>query len=230
MPRVTIILMGIRMTDAQSFIRLQTWLSPAFPTGSFSYSHGLEQAIDSGLVKDQKTLSKWLLQLLTHGAGWNDAVLLAESWRLSSVDKHLNEIAELAEAMSISKERYLETTAQGSAFIKAASAWCDTSRLSKNCPFPIAVGAISAKQNIDLTLSITGYLHAYISNQVQAALRLMKLGQQGGVEVLARLEDKTLKIAELASQTSLDDLGSAAFMADICAMQHEMLETRIFRS
>lgn len=218
------------MTEVQSFIRLQTWLSPAFPTGAFSYSHGLEQAIANDLVKDQQTLYQWLGELINHGAGWNDAVLFAETWRLSCMDESLKEVTELAIAMSISKERDLETTAQGSAFLKAASAWCDVSKLSEKCPLPVAVGAITAKQNIDLILSLTGYLHAYISNQIQAALRLMKLGQQGGVEILAELEEEILKTAKVASQTSLDDLGSCAFMADICAMQHEILETRIFRS
>ncbi len=218
------------MNEGQSFIRLQTWLSPSFPTGAFSYSHGLEQAIASNLVKDQETLSEWLVQLLNNGAGWNDAVLLAESWRLSGAGESLKELAELAEAMCLSKERYLETTAQGSAFLKAVSAWSRTCDLADNCPLPVAVGSIAARQDIDLILSLTGYLHAFLSNQIQAALRLMKLGQQGGLEILAGLEEDILKIAKTASHTTLDDLGSNAFMADICAMHHETLETRMFRS
>lgn len=226
----TTITVGIHMTEAQALIRLQTWLSPAFPTGAFSYSHGLEQAIASGFVRDQANLIEWLAALLEIGAGWNDAVILAQSWRLAEATENLVEIADLAQAMSISKERYLETTAQGSAFIKAASAWGNPADVPDTCALPVAVGSFAAKHEVDLTFTLTAFLHAYISNQIQAALRLMKLGQQGGVEVLAALEPVILDVAELASNTTLDDLGSASFMADICSIQHENLETRIFRS
>lgn len=222
--------MIILMTDIQSFIRLQTWLSPAFPTGAFSYSHGLEQAIASKLVHNQQSLLDWLSSLLKQGAGWNDAVILAEAWRACSQDQDLAYIAELGEAMSISKERHLETMAQGSAFLAAAATWGEIPELPGDCSLPVAVGSVTAKQGIELQATLAAYLHAYISNQIQAALRLMKLGQQGGVEVLASLEAPILTTAAAASQTTLDDLGGASFMADICAMQHEQLQTRIFRS
>lgn len=218
------------MIDAQGLIRLQTWLSPAFPTGAFSYSHGLEQAIARGLIADQEDLNQWLVALVNRGAGWNDAVILAECWRLSKDDKPLVEIAELAIALSLSKERHLETTAQGNAFIQAASAWGRLPHVPNDCPLPVGVGVVSAQHGIDVSAVIAAYLHAYVSNQVQAALRLMKLGQQGGVEILVALEVEIMKVAGKAAASTLDDLGSAAFMADICAMQHEHLETRIFRS
>lgn len=222
--------MVILMTNTQSLIRLQTWFSPAFPTGAFSYSHGLEQAITNKFVHDKESLADWLSSLLKHGAGWNDAVLLSESWRLTKSQESLVEISELAEAISISKERYLETMAQGSAFLKAASAWGKLPDLPKNCALPVSVGSVAASNDVDLIDTLVAYLHAYVSNQIQAALRLMKLGQQSGVELLFQLEPRIIKVAEAASQTTLDDLGSAAFMADICAMQHEQLQSRIFRS
>ena len=218
------------MTDVQSLIRLQTWLSPAFPTGAFSYSHGLEQAVAVKLVDDQDSLLEWLSSLLQQGAGWNDAVILAEAWRTNSDDSELLFIAELSEAMSISKERHLETIAQGSAFLKAAAAWVKMPNAPEHCSLPVAVGSVSALHNIELQATLTAFLHAYVSNQIQAALRLMKLGQQGGVEVLATLEPLIIEVAEKASQTTLNDLGSAALMSDICAMKHEQLQSRIFRS
>lgn len=218
------------MIDFQSLIRLQTWLSPAFPTGAFAYSNGLEQAIASELVYDRDTLIDWFVSLLKQGAGWNDAVVLAEAWRITSNEENLAEIANLSEAMNISKERHLETMAQGSAFLKAAIAWGEITKLPKDCSLPVAVGSVAASQNIELEATLTAFLHAYVSNQIQAALRLMKLGQQGGVEVLVQLESLILDLAKKASQTTLDDLGGASFMADICAMKHEKLQTRIFRS
>jgi len=192
--------------------------------------HGLEQAIASELVYDRDSLIDWFVSLLKQGAGWNDAVVLAEAWRITSNEENLAEIANLSEAMSISKERHLETMAQGSAFLKAAIAWGEIPKLPKDCSLPVAVGSVAASQNIELEATLTAFLHAYVSNQIQAALRLMKLGQQGGVEVLVQVESLILDLAKKASQTTLDDLGGASFMADICAMKHEKLQTRIFRS
>lgn len=230
MTKITNIHINIPMTELQSLIRLQTWLSPAFPTGAFSYSHGLEQAIANKLVHDQDSLSDWLSALLQNGAGWNDAIILSAAWRASFHHEELISIAELSEALSISKERHLETMAQGSAFLKAASAWGKIPKLPEQCSLPVAVGSIAAKQNIELEAVLVAYLHAYISNQVQAALRLMKLGQQSGVEILVALEPLILNTGAGASQTTLEELGGSSFMADICAIQHEQLQTRIFRS
>ncbi|MEM9277058.1 MAG: urease accessory protein UreF [Pseudomonadota bacterium] len=218
------------MTDLQTLIRLQTWLSPAFPTGAFSYSHGLEAAIASGWVQDKETLAEWLETLLRSGPGWNDAVLLAESWRLCKKPEELASVAELSEALNFSAERHLETTAQGGAFLQAAKAWVSIPSLPENCPLPVAVGAVAGVLETDLEQTLTAYLHAYVSNQVQAALRLMKLGQQGGLELLADLENIIIETAKRAAIRSLDDLGSNTFIADIAVMQHETLQSRIFRS
>jgi len=218
------------MTDLQSIVRLQTWLSPAFPTGAFSYSHGLEAATQAQRVQDQESLHEWLRASLEHGAGWNDAVLLAATWRQAKKGRTVSYMVDLAQAMCISRERYLETTAQGSSFLKAAEPWGEIPTLPEACPLPVAVGCVSATHKLNLTETLAAYLHAYVSNQVQAALRLMKLGQQGGVEILAELEPLIIKTAQASGNSSLDDLGSNTFMADICAMQHETLEIRIFRS
>lgn len=220
----------IHMTDLQSFARLQAWLSPAFPTGAFSYSHGLEQAIHDGLIKDGSELLDWLSNLLEHGAGWNDAVLLSHAWRNVDDEGAFSDVAELAEAMFISKERHLEAMAQGSAFLNAAKAWGFEDRLPQSCALPVALGFVSALHKTDLQMTLVAYLHAYISNQIQAALRLMSLGQQGGVEIVAKIEPIILDIARKAETADFDDLGSSALIADIASMKHETLNSRIFRS
>jgi urease accessory protein len=218
------------MTELQSLIRLQTWLSPAFPTGSFSYSHGLEAAIAKQRITEKADLRVWLHDLMKEGPGWNDAVLLAASWHVSEDEAELGRLSELASAMSFSQTRHLETTAQGEAFLLAASAWASPSGLPRNCPLPVAVGAVSGKLSVSLEQTLAAYLHAYLSNQVQAAMRLMRLGQQQGVELLAALEEDIIETARRASWSTLDNLGSNTFMADISAMQHETLPSRIFRS
>jgi len=209
--------MGIIMTDLKSIIRLQTWLSPAFPIGAFSYSSSLEAAIDGGHVADADSLATWLTDILEGGTGWNDAVLLAEAWRCAADKKALDDVISLAQAMSFSSERYLETMDQGSAFLLASKAWHENDLLPAKCPLPIAIGVLAARMDVALEDTLAAFLHAALSNQIQATLRLMKLGQQGGLDVLASLEDRILQTAQRAAISSLDDLGGCAIIADIAA-------------
>ncbi|MCO6049366.1 urease accessory protein UreF [Mesorhizobium sp. RP14(2022)] len=207
------------MADPQ-LLRLLTWLSPAFPVGAFAYSHGVERAIHDNTIRDRATLVAWLSDLLTQGSGWNDAVLCAASWRGEDV-------AELAEAMAGSRERHMETTLQGEAFVQAAEPWTGEGRPA---PYPVAVGHAARNQGIALDAVLTAYLHAFSSNIVQAAVRLVPLGQRDGVATLAALEPVILDTAARASQSTLDDLGAATVLSDIAAMRHETQYSRVFRS
>lgn len=207
------------MADPQ-LLRLLTWLSPAFPVGAFAYSHGLERAIHDNTIRDRATLVVWLSDLLAQGSGWNDAVLCAASWRGEDV-------AELAEAMAGSRERHLETTLQGDAFAQAVAPWTGE---ASPAPYPVAVGRAARDQNIALDAVLTAYSHAFASNLVQAAVRLVPLGQRDGVAALAALEPVILDTASRASHSTLDDLGTATVLSDIAAMRHETQYSRVFRS
>ena len=221
------------MTDARDILRLQTWLSPAFPTGAFAYSHGLEALVGSDTIGTRTDLRDWIEDLLRHGSGWNDAVLLAAAYRyVGSKGHNLAEIADLAGALSPSSGRLLETVAQGTAFLKAAEPWITDPGLGlpKEAPLPVAVGALCGHLHIDLELSILCYLNAFAGNQVQASLRLFRLGQADGVVILSELEQTVLDVAAQAAISTIDDLGGCALMADIAAQTQETLETRIFRS
>ncbi|MGA8194761.1 MAG: urease accessory UreF family protein, partial [Acetobacteraceae bacterium] len=105
-------------------LRLLAWLSPAFPTGAYAYSHGLEWAVECGDIADGDTLHAWLADVLAHGSGRNDAILLRHAHRANSDAATLGAIAELAAAVAPSRERRAETLDQGAAFIAAAAAWC----------------------------------------------------------------------------------------------------------
>ena len=106
------------MDEQRNLLRLLTWPSPSFPVGAFSYSHGLEWAVETGEVSDRASLSAWVEDIATHGAGRNDLVLLAEAWHAVTAQdsRRLSSAAELAVALSPSAERALETEAQGEAF------------------------------------------------------------------------------------------------------------------
>ena len=131
-------------TSSAAFLRLLSWLSPAFPVGAFAYSHGLERAIHDGLIADRKSLVDWLSALIRHGSAWNDAVLLAEAWRAAGSGGGCADVAELAEAMAGSRERHMETTLQGAAFAEAVEAWTGAQGVPP-APYPGAVGAAAAR-------------------------------------------------------------------------------------
>ncbi|RWQ38049.1 MAG: urease accessory protein UreF [Mesorhizobium sp.] len=223
------------MTDQPSnvaLLRLMAWLSPSFPVGGFSYSHGLERAVHDGLVADSKDLAAWLGTLVEMGSGWNDAVLFAESWRRARESGDLDEIAALAEALAGSRERHAETMLQGAAFLKAASAWpCQVlDRLPAECAYCVAVGAVAGGNAIALQDALSAFLQTFFSNLVQAAIRLGVVGQTGATALLAGFEPLALETAARASRSTLDDLGGCAFVSDVMAMKHETQYSRLFRS
>lgn len=228
-------MMTTTMTERPSgiaLLRLMAWLSPAFPVGGFSYSHGLERAVLDGFVADRQSLAAWLEALVEMGSGWNDAVLFAESWRRASEVGDLGEIAAVAEALAGSRERHAETMLQGAAFLKAASAWPSPmlGRLPADCPYCVAVGAVAGGNGIGLTDALSAFLQAFFSNLVQAAIRLGVVGQVDATSSLAGFEPLALATAARAATSSLDDLGGCAFVSDVMAMRHETQYSRLFRS
>jgi urease accessory protein len=217
------------MTTEAQFLRLLTWLSPAFPVGAFSYSHGLETAIREGLITDAGALSSWISGLVEHGSGWTDAVLFKAAHDAAADDAALADVVELAEALAPSLERRRETLGQGEAFLIAARAW-GPQPLSGAVPYPVAVGAVCGGAGIALASALTAWLHAFAANLVSVAVRAIPIGQTDGVAVIAELEPIILGAAVRAANSSLDDLGSAAILSDIAAMRHETLGVRLFIS
>jgi urease accessory protein len=221
---------SMTMATDVALLRLLTWLSPAFPVGMFGWSHGLEQAIAQGVVKDGDALIDWISGLIEFGSGWTDAVLLAEAHAAATDPVRLAEVAGLAAALAPSAERLGETLGQGTAFLKAVSAWPDAAQALDRAPWPVAVGAACGLAGISRQDAVTATLHAFASNLVSVALRTIPLGQTEGVRVMAAVEPVILATAARAARSTLDDLGSIALMSDIAAMRHETLQPRLFLS
>ncbi|HZD90172.1 MAG TPA: urease accessory protein UreF [Pseudolabrys sp.] len=219
--------------------RLMAWLSPAYPVGAFSYSSGIEWAVERGDIKDADALRGWLAVMLADGGGFCDALLLAETHRAiaNGDDAALRHVAELAAALAPTKERHLETTAQGSAFVEATrAAWpcaaLDRLKSAWDGPvaYPVAVAVAAAGHGIALAPVLPAFLQALAANWVSAGVRLVPLGQTDGQRVLAALEPLVTDTAARAAAASLDDIGSAAFRADLASARHETQYTRLFRS
>lgn len=221
--------------------RLLTWLSPAFPVGAFSYSHGLEYAVEAGLVSDRATLIAWIEGIMRYGAGRLDGMLLLAAHRAAteSDSERLKEVAELASAMRGSAELALESTAQGAAFLKAiGTGWPHLAAspvlrvLSQTTgpAYPVAVGATAAVSGIAETPVLQAYLTAFCGNLVSAALRLAPIGQSDGIAALALLEPTVSRQLERLRTAPFETLGAASLTVDWCSMKHETQETRLFRS
>ena len=215
------------------------WLSPAYPVGAFSYSSGIEWAVEAGDVTSADTLRQWLVAMLTRGAGFCDAVFFAQAYRACTAedDESLRSIAELAAAMTPSRERFLETTAQGGAFLDTTRATWPCATLDRlinvapgPVPYPIAVAAAAAGHGIPLEPALGAYLQALVANWVSAGVRLIPLGQTDGQRTIAALEPAVAATVGRALAATLDEAGSATFRADIASMRHETQYTRLFRS
>ena len=228
-----------------SLLRQQSWLSPAFPTGSYSYSHGIEWAVEAGHIHDRKSLVDWLEADLCYGSGRNEAIFFAGAWRYTTEDdcEKLLELAELAELAAVfrgTSEFALETSQQATACLATLRrVWPDPlieslsellSELRIAPVLSVLLGVRAAKQDIPATLALPAFLQSYLANLVTAGVRLIPLGQTDGQLAIAELEKAVLAVASQAEQATIHDLGSAMFMVDLASAFHETQYTRLFRS
>ncbi len=223
--------------DGVAFYRLLTWFSPAYPTGAFSYSHGLEAVIEAGVVMDRATLVDWVGYVIEHGSGRVDAMLFRAAYERADDATELDQIADLAAALRGSAEMVLESEQQGEAFlVTTRKAWPDTRldafarrRRGKQVALPVAV-ALAVADVAPLEAALLAYLQAFASNLVMAGVRLIPLGQSDGQATIATLAPVVSKAATAALKAPFEDIGSAAPMVDWYSMRHETQYTRLFRS
>jgi urease accessory protein len=227
---------------ARALLRLQSWLSPAFPTGSYSYSHGLEWAVEIGHVHDRGSLVDWLEADLRYGAGRNEAIFFVAAWRCAMEDDRarLFEIAELAAAFRATSEFVLESSQQAAAGLSTLRQvwpnrlldWLSYTLHERRVQPALAVvlGISSAVQGIPAGLAAGAFLQSCLANLVTAGIRLIPLGQTDGQLAIAELEQAVECAGVQAEKSTIRDLGSAAFMVDLASMMHETQYTRLFRS
>ena len=231
-----------RHVSPQSFLRQQSWFSPAFPTGSYSYSHGIEWAVEAGHIHNRDSLVDRLEADLCYGSGRNEAIFYMEAWRRATDDdvEKVLEIAELATAFRGTSEFALESSQQATACLTTLRrVWPDPllealsellSDLRIAPALSVVLGIRAAKQGIPANLGLPGFLQSYLANLVTAGVRLIPLGQTDGQLCIAKLEPAVLAIAAEAEQGTIQELGSAGFMIDLASALHETQYTRLFRS
>ena len=221
-----------------SFLRLQSWLSPTFPNGAYSYSHGLEWAAEAGYVYDRSSLVDWLEADLCYGSGRNEAVFFSEAYRCAANDDgvKLMRVAEVAAASRGTSEFALESSQQATACLNTLRrVWSDRIldlflEVQFQPVLAVVLAARSARERIPASVALPAFLHGYVANLVIAGVRLIPLGQTDGQLAIAELEDAVLSASAEGTCATLDDLGSAGFMVELASIAHETQYTRLFRS
>lgn len=225
-----------------ALLRLMSWLSPAFPVGGYSFSHGIEHAVAEGLISDATTLQTWIVAIVCHGAGANDASLMAANWRAETAgaDDRLADLAALAECWRATAETALESRAQGRAFLAAVAAGWPAARLDayrellarleRDPTYACAVGVCTAIARIPLATTVLAFLHAFAAGLVSAGVRLIPLGQSDALRVMADLDPCLRATAARALATPPEEMAACTMVAEWASACHETQEVRLFRS
>ena len=229
--------------EGRAALALQAWLSPAYPVGAYAYSHALEWAVDCGTVASAVDLRAWLGDNLTHGAGWNDAVLVAETFRRHAIADPgqraagLAELAALAAALSATGELRQESLQQGAAFLAVTrKAWPHSAlewaadAFGDVTPYSVCLALAAAAHGCSVSAAVKAYLFALASNWISAAVRLNVIGQTAAQEMSAAFLPAVEAIAARALAAGLDELGGCAILGDIGSFKHEEQYSRLFRS
>jgi urease accessory protein len=224
--------------------KLFAWLSPAMPVGAYSYSHGLESAVEAGRVADAAGLRAYVETVLRHGAGRQDGLWLRAAYAATTSGTFegwsLAEIVTTAAALRGTRELALESAAQGQALLTMLrKAWpaAELDALDRSCrdarvepPYAVVLGVACAAHRLPLAASLAAFLQAFAANLISAGIRLIPLGQSDGQRLTAALEGTVHEVVAAVMAGSLEDLGSAAPVIDLLSMAHETQYTRLFRS
>ena len=201
---------------------LQTWFSPSFPVGSFSYSHGLEAMINDNLIKLKEDILNYLKCILKLGTGKNDIILMKYAYQGE-------ELNELALSLCPSKERKIETIEMGNAFRKVLSDSWDF-KIEENTAYPIAVAKAAKHFDIPLNLTIVSYLQSFVSNLINVCIKHIPIGQKIGQDCIIKTYELIREIEKESQNLNLEDLGGICFNSDIYSIKHENLKTRIYKT
>ncbi len=226
------------ITD-EALARLLAWTSPAYPVGGFSYSHGIEAAVEAGLCVGREGLVRYIRAVLRDGAGAVDGPLLAAAHRAAEADDDaaLDEAAELAHAFRGTAELALESRQQGGSFASVTlAAWPDArmagfaARHRNRLAHAVAFGAAAGFGGVPLRAALLAFLSGFAANLVSAGVRLVPLGQTDGQRATAALLPDIQAAVAHALATPPEDIATCTPVLDLLSMAHETQYTRLFRS
>ena len=220
------------MKKVNNILKLLTWNNQSFPIGSYSFSSGLEYAIESNIINSALELQDWLKGLINFGSLKTDAMLLSEAWGLNKKKKYnsILKLNDFAVSLNQSYEKYIENHEQGKAFIKITSDTWNHYFVCKQLLYPIAFACSAVQEDISLEDTIICFLHASLCNLLSAGIKLIPLGQTDGQKIQIEINKEIEKQYKVILKEELKDIGSCGWVNDIISMKHENQFTRLFRT
>ncbi|MSQ55333.1 MAG: urease accessory protein UreF [Betaproteobacteria bacterium] len=214
-------------TSTEKLTRLLQLASPALPVGAYSYSGGLEAAIEAGVVQDAASAERWIGEVLEHSVARMEAPILARMLR---------------EPASVGRWNGLFLASREAAELRAETVQMgySLSRLLRDLgvelaeldepSFPAAYAAAARAWGIEPRAALVAYLWAWVENQVMAAVKAVPLGQTDAQRMLFALGARLDGVAERAEALADDELGNFTLGLAILSSLHETQYSRLFRS
>jgi urease accessory protein len=214
------------------------WLaSPALPVGGFSYSEGLEAAVEAGLVRDEETAGHWLQEQLHASLARADlsivgaaveAVRAGDTARLQALDDWVRQTRETSELRQ-QTEQMGRSLAEWQRTLHAGPA-ADRGERGAGFTYPVAFAIAAAATAAPARQVAIAFAFGWAENMMQAAIKAVPLGQGAGQRILAGLAAAIPDA--VAHALGLDDAGRQAFtpMLAILSARHETQYSRLFRS
>ena len=226
--------------------RLLQLASPALPVGAYTYSQGLEWAVESGRITDETSSGHWIGDLLTHAIGRFEAPLVAclmKAWQADDTVEIVRLNADFL-ASRESAELRAETVQMGFSLARLLADLRDPTLASlreavttmkvdgrlDQPAFPTLWAGIASCWGIAPTDAVAAYLWSWAENQVMAALKSVPLGQAAGQRVLADLGARVPAVAAAAIELPENAWSNLTPAFALCCVRHETQYSRLFRS
>jgi urease accessory protein len=224
------------VSDATALAQLLRLASPMLPVGAYSYSQGMEWAVEQGAVRDESSAADWILESLAFNVGGLEAPAwcrLYEAWQAHDAESAARWNARFL-AVRETTELRAESVQMGEALklVLVATRELETGPLDAigELSFPAAFSFAAQGLGVPLREGLTGYLWAWGENQVAAAMKLVPLGQSAGQRILARLIAGLPTVVDRAIEADEMQLSNFAPGLAIASSRHETQYTRLFRS
>ena len=215
-------------------LRLLQLVSPALPVGGYSFSHGLEYAVEKGWVNDEKTLKSWVQEIMATSLARVDLPILLRVMQAQS-DKCEQEVLywnNYSLACRETEELLLSDMAMGKALLRLLKSLdVETpSALDERVSFVAVFGVAAEQFGVDQKTACTGYLWSWLENQITSATKVMPLGQTAAQKLLFFGNEAIIEAVEAAIELSDDEVGGTLPALAMASALHETQYSRLFRS
>ena len=216
-------------------LRLLQLVSPSLPVGAYSYSQGLEAAVEAGIVRDAASARRWIGDVLAISMQGMEAPVflrLATAWERQDVAAARRWNAEFVASRETSELRAetLQMAYSLRNLLRGLGEDVATLEAIEDLAYPTAFAFAVARWNIDAREALGAYLFAWLENQMLAALKSVPLGQTDGQRILMELAGRIAAVVDAAAAAGDDDLANLAPGLALLSARHETQYSRIFRS